>query len=115
MHYIELDNCRETSEGVVTWFLREYLPKGLFFLTVQEKDLSDEGVDGWCIRETENEFTIQIHQGLSDTYIQVLLHELHHMWQYMNGFPNGNVAPYLLGCVYVTFTVFFCENGPFPS
>ena len=46
MHCIELENCRDSCEGVVTWFLREYIPDGLFFLVVEEKDLSGEGVLG---------------------------------------------------------------------
>ena len=81
MHCIELDT-RDLAEGIVTWFMREYFPKSLFFLTVEEKDLSGEGVLGWCVRETQNEFTIQIHSGLGDNYISVLLHELSHMMRY---------------------------------
>ena len=87
MHCIEFDdNVRDLAEDVVLWFLREYLPKGLFFLTVEEKDLSEEGVDGWCIRETHNEFLIQIDRNIliPSFYIRVLLHELFHMYQYYN-------------------------------
>ena len=74
MHCIELENTRPSCEGVVTWFLREYLPNAYFFLVVEEKDLSEEGVDGWCIRETHNEFLIQIHSGLDNNYISCLLY-----------------------------------------
>jgi hypothetical protein len=55
---------------------------------VEEKDLSEEGVFGWCIRETQNEFLIQIHSGLGETYISILLHELYHMWQYYHDLPR---------------------------
>ena len=88
MHCIEFENTRPSCEGVVTWFLKEYLPNAYFFLVVEEKDLSEEGVLGWCIRETHNEFLIQLHDGLGDNYISVLLHELHHMWQYYNDLPR---------------------------
>ena len=47
MHCIEFENCRDSCEEVVLWFLREYLPNEFFFLVVEEKDLSEEGVDGW--------------------------------------------------------------------
>ena len=91
MHCIELENTRPSCEGVVTWFLMEYLPKSLFFLVVEEKDLSEEGVDGWCIRETHNEFLIQIHKGIEDPYMykRVLLHELWHMYQYYRNLPRN--------------------------
>ena len=85
MPYIELSNTREVAGDVVAWFMREYIPDSLFFLTVEEKDLSGEGVLGWCVRETQNEFTIQIHSGLSDNYISILLHELSHMMRYYHG------------------------------
>ena len=90
MHSIEFENCRGTAEGIVCWFLREYIPKGLFFLVVEEKDLSGEGVSGWCMRETYNEFLIQIDQNIDDpyTYKRVLLHELWHMYQYYNELPR---------------------------
>jgi hypothetical protein len=88
MHCIELEGCREVAEEVVSWFIKEYLPNEFFFLVVEEKDLSEEGVYGWCMRETQNEFLIQIHSGLGDNYISVILHELHHMWQYYNNLPR---------------------------
>ena len=46
MHSIELEGCRENAGPVVTWFMKEYLPDALFFLVVEEKDLSEECVDG---------------------------------------------------------------------
>ncbi len=90
MHCIELDT-RDLAEGIVTWFMREYFPKSLFFLTVEETDLSEEGVMGWCMRETGNEFLIQIHKGIEDPYMykRVLLHELWHMYQYYHNLPRN--------------------------
>ena len=85
MHSIELENTRPSCEGVVTWFLKEYLPNEFFFLVVEEKDLSAEGVLGWCVRETENEFLIQIHSGLNEEYTSILLHELEDMRRYYLG------------------------------
>jgi hypothetical protein len=86
MHCIEFENCRDSCEEVVLWFLREYLPNEFFFLVVEEKDLTEEGVDGWCIRETQNEFSIQIDKNIiiPSFYTRVLLHELFHMYQYYN-------------------------------
>ena len=85
MHCIELENTRPSCEGVVLWFLREYLPNEFFFLVVEEKDLSEEGVFGWCMRETQNEFLIQLHSGLEDEYESVLIHEMLHMMWYFKG------------------------------
>ena len=90
MHLVEFENCRTLAHGVVQWFLSTYIPEALFFLVVEEKDLSEEGVEGWCMRETENEFLIQINECIEDpyTYKRVLCHELWHMYQYYNDLPR---------------------------
>ena len=91
MHYIELvDGTRSTAWSVSEWFLGEYLHDKSVSITIEEKDLSEEGVDGWCMRETHNEFLIQIDNNIEDsyTYKRVLLHELHHMWQYYHNKPR---------------------------
>jgi hypothetical protein len=90
MHLVEFENCRDLCIPVVQWYMNTYIPDSLFFLVVEEKDLSEEGVDGWCMRETHNEFLIQIDENIKDpyTYKRVLLHELHHMWQYYHDKPR---------------------------
>lgn len=93
MHYIELINgTRSTAWSVSQWFLGEYLHNEDISLTIEEKDLSEEGgVDGWCIRESDKHFTIQIDTNLEYDFIQVLLHELYHVTQYMK---DGNTNEY---------------------
>jgi hypothetical protein len=68
--------------------MKEYLSNHRVFITVDERDLSGEGVDGWCIKETENEFLIQIDENLEYDYIPTLLHELYHVYQHMNNLPR---------------------------
>lgn len=84
MLYIE-EGTRETALSVSNWFMKEYLSNYHVFLTVEDRDLSDEGVMGWCIKETSNEFLIQIHNGLEYDYIPTLLHELTHVLQHLEG------------------------------
>ena len=86
MHYIECtEGTRETAWSVCQWFMEEYLSDHKVYLTVDEKDLSGEGVDGWCIRETENEFLIQLDINLMYDFIPTLLHELYHVLQWLEG------------------------------
>ena len=92
MLYIELvDGTRSTAWSVSQWFLGEYLHDKSISLTIEEKDLSEEGVDGWCIRESDTRFTIQIDTNLQYDFIQVLLHELYHVTQYI---MDGNTNEY---------------------
>ena len=92
MHYIELtEGTRSTAWSVSQWFLGEYLHDKSVSLTIEEKDLSEEGVDGWCIRESDKRFTIQIDTNLQYDFIQVLLHELYHITQYI---MDGNTNEY---------------------
>ena len=41
------------------------------------------------MRETQNEFLIQIHNELDENYISVLLHELEHMRRYYLGLEQN--------------------------
>ena len=92
MHYIELtEGTRSTAWSVSQWFLGEYLHDKSVSLTIEEKDLSEEGVDWWCIRESDKRFTIQIDTNLQYDFIQVLLHELYHITQYI---MDGNTNEY---------------------
>ena len=86
MHYIECtEGVRETAWTVCQWFMEEYLSDYKVYLTVDEKDLSGEGVDGWCIRETDNEFLIQLDINLVYDFVPTLLHELYHVLQWLEG------------------------------
>ena len=95
MHYIECtEGTRETAWSVSQWFMKEYLSNYSVFLTIEDRDLSDEGVDGWCIKETSNEFLIQLHNGLEYDYIPTLLHELHHVLQHLEGREQDEYEAY---------------------
>jgi hypothetical protein len=89
MLYIE-EGTRHTAWSVSRWFLKEYLSNYDINLTIEERDLSEEGVgvDGWFMKETGNEFTIQIDKNLDYEYIPTLLHELHHLLQEVEGRPR---------------------------
>tara|TARA_B100001559_G_C16429336_1_gene589059 strand:- start:269 stop:592 length:324 start_codon:yes stop_codon:yes gene_type:complete len=93
MLYIE-EGTRETALSVSNWFMKEYLSDYHIFLTVEDRDLSEEGVDGWCIKETSNEFLIQIHNGLMYDYIPTLLHELYHVLQHLEGREQDEYEAY---------------------
>ena len=96
MHYIECtEGTRETAWSICQWFMREYLSDHRVFITVDERDLTGEGgVQAWCIRETENEFLIQIDTNLQYDFIQVLLHELTHVLQWLEGRPQDEYEAY---------------------
>ena len=66
MHSIEVIRPpSDYPEEVIKWFMREYLSNHGIDLTVVYMDLSDEGVDGWCMREDDHEFIIQINEPLA--------------------------------------------------
>ncbi len=89
MHYIEFtDNTRTSAWNVSEWFMKEYLSDKSIFLTIDERDLSGEGVEGWCIKETDNEFLIQIDKNLQYDYVPTMLHELYHVYQWVNNKPQ---------------------------
>ena len=59
-------------------------------------DLSEEGVNGWCMREEDNEFLIQIDENLrGDEHDKTILHELYHMLQHMLNLPRCEICAYL--------------------
>ena len=95
MHYIEVtEGTRTTAWSVCQWFMSEYLSDHRVYLTVDERDLSQEGVQGWCIKETENEFLIQIDTNLEYDFIQVMIHELYHVYQHVNELPRDEYETY---------------------
>ena len=57
---------------------------------IHRKDLSDDGVFGWCELEGR-EFFIQIHNELSDEdYVITLIHELIHVKQTIDGLMDDD-------------------------
>jgi Zn-dependent peptidase ImmA (M78 family) len=67
----------------------EYLSDYSVDLTVVYMDLSDEGVDGWCMREEDHEFIIQIDERLDGAeHTKTILHELYHIFQHLKNIPR---------------------------
>ena len=59
-------------------------------IEVHRKDLSDDGVFGWCELDGR-EFFIQIHNELSDEdYVITLIHELIHVKQTIDGLMDDD-------------------------
>tara|TARA_E500000318_G_scaffold13317_2_gene12441 strand:+ start:954 stop:1286 length:333 start_codon:yes stop_codon:yes gene_type:complete len=96
MHFVEItEGTRITAQEVSSWFLNQYIPNHVCNLTVEEKDLSDDGVDGWCIRESDDEYLILIDKYLDDAdYLSTLLHELFHVSQHVRGIPRDEDEAY---------------------
>ncbi|QCW22995.1 hypothetical protein [Synechococcus phage S-B05] len=92
MHSIEVvpsftpvPSCKPLLE----WFMTEYLSDHSVDLTVVYMPLSDEGVTGWCMRESDYEFVIQIDENLrGDEHDKTLLHEMYHCMQHLMGIPR---------------------------
>ncbi len=78
-----------TSRPLIEWFTTEYLSNYGLDITVVYMDLSDEGVDGWCMREDDNEFLIQIDEKLEGAeHTKTVLHELYHVFQHLHNIPR---------------------------
>jgi len=96
MHSIEVVpswNPVASCKPLLHWFMGEYLPDHSIDLTVVYMDLSDEGVDGWCMREEDNAFIIQIDENLEgDEHTKTLLHECYHMYQHMMNIPRCEIC-----------------------
>ena len=86
----------KTVESHIQWFLLEYLFDYTVDVTVVYMDLSDEGVDGWCMREDDNEFLIQIDENLEgEEHEKTLFHELYHLYQHMSNIPRCEICAHL--------------------
>lgn len=84
--------CRELFH----WFMMEYLGDYSIDLTVVHMDLTDEGVDGWCMRESDYEFIIQIEETLEgNEYTRTLLHEYYHLMQHVLNISRCETCAYL--------------------
>jgi len=91
MHYIEIlrDGSTVVCNSIIDFFLREYLSDHSIDLTVVHKDLSGEFVDGWCLKEEDNKYLIEIEYSLNgEEYMRTLLHELYHVYQSLNGYQD---------------------------
>lgn len=92
MHCISInlpDHPISDCRPLIEWFLMEYLSDYSVDLTVVYMDLSDEGVDGWCMREDDHEFIIQIDERLDGAeHTKTILHELYHMFQHLKNIPR---------------------------
>ena len=74
---------------LLSGFTTEYLSNYGLDITVVYMDLSDEGVDGWCMREDDNEFLIQIEEKLEGAeHTKTVLHELYHVFQHLHNIPR---------------------------
>ena len=78
-------------EDVVFWFVKKYLPRHKLDITVNHRGLLREGVHGLCTAMDSDyrprEFEIEMHNRLDvDKYFTILLHELWHVYQYVNGY-----------------------------
>ena len=98
MHSIEVlsETSRTSCKGVVQWFMMEYLSDYGIDLTIQFLNLKDEGVDGWCLRESNHEFLIQIEETLEgEELTRTCLHECYHMYQHLNNIPRCEICAHL--------------------
>ena len=82
-----------SCKPLLHWFMGEYLSDHGIDLTVVYMDLSDEGVTGWCMREEDIEFIIQIDESLrGDEHDKTLLHECYHMYQHLMGISRCEIC-----------------------
>lgn len=76
--------CRNICE----WFIAQYLPKHSLYILITHRSLKKDGAYGYCdvLENTyrPREFLIEIDTHLnSETYTRTLLHELHHVLQFV--------------------------------
>jgi len=97
MHSIEVLGGSETlCRDLFHWFMMEYLGNHSIDLTVVHMDLTDEGVCGWMMRESDYEFIIQIEETLEgNEYTRTLLHEMYHIMQHVLNISRCETCAYL--------------------
>ena len=104
MHSIEILGEPSRIPGIeeIDWFLMEYLSDYGIDLTIEHRDLSKEGVYGWCMSLHGNEFFIQIHDDLSDKdYTKTILHELYHVYQHLKKEPRCEICAHQMETILV--------------
>ena len=101
VHAIEVvrppsDTSETLSRELFHLFMMEYLPDRSIDLTLVHMDLTDEGVDGWCMRESDYEFIIQIEETLEgNEYTRTLCHEMYHLLQHVLNISRCETCAYL--------------------
>lgn len=72
----------------VEFFIGQYLSDYSFDLVIDHKDLSEDYVYGWCYKEGDKEFLIEIHDDLDEErYLLTVFHEMTHVFQHLANKP----------------------------
>ena len=89
MKYVEVKggqkHQREMIQKLAEWTLQELLPRHRKVeVTIRLKDLTKEGVEGWCMEEDDRYFLVDVEkkQSLRDI-VTTVVHELIHVKQYV--------------------------------
>tara|TARA_A200000159_G_scaffold103594_1_gene96291 strand:+ start:3214 stop:3651 length:438 start_codon:yes stop_codon:yes gene_type:complete len=89
MKYVEVKggqkHQREMIQKLAEWTLQELLPRHRKVeVTIRLKDLTKEGVEGWCMEEDDRYFLVDVEkkQTLRDI-VTTVVHELIHVKQYV--------------------------------
>ena len=80
-----LKHQREMVQKLAEWTLQELLPRHRKVdVQIILKDLTKDGVEGWCMEEDDREFIVQVerNQSLRDL-VTTVVHELVHVKQYV--------------------------------
>jgi hypothetical protein len=76
---------REMIQNLAEWTLQELLPRHRRVdVAIRLKDLSKDGVEGWCMEEEDRFFIVDVEkkQSLRDL-VTTVVHELVHVKQYV--------------------------------
>ena len=81
---------KRLCEDVVTWFIAKYFPRHKLEIEILHRGLKREGALGYCDVAGETyrprSFLIEMDTYLDKkTYVRVLLHELYHLKQWVDG------------------------------
>ena len=87
-------------EDITSWFINEYFPRHKILLEVIHRGMKREKVVGLCDVEGDvyrpRHFVIELQSRMErDQYILTLMHELHHMAQWIRGdltFAQGKLC-----------------------
>lgn len=81
---------KSICEDTCSWFLNKFLPRHKIYVEILHRGLKREGVYGYCDYTGESyrprEFLIELQTYMDEQlYIQILLHELVHVRQWVTG------------------------------
>lgn len=88
---------KKLCEDITSWFLNEFFPRHKINIEIVHRGLKRENVLGYC-DVIENvyyprNFLIELQTHLpKELYIKTLLHELHHLRQWVNGSLKFNTG-----------------------